>query len=78
MRGPGFAGQHAIVTGGGSGIGAALCRALAVAGATVVGADVDLPAAQRVAASLGSPDTARRLDVTDAADVQAYVDEVVA
>ncbi len=78
MRGPDFAGQHAIVTGGGSGIGAALCRAFAAAGASVVVADVDLPAAQRVADSLGDRGTARRLDVTDAADVQACVDEVVA
>ena len=73
-----FDGQHAIVTGGGSGIGAALSRAFAAAGACVVVADVDLPAAQRVAESLGGRGTARRLDVTDAADVQACVDEVVA
>jgi NAD(P)-dependent dehydrogenase (short-subunit alcohol dehydrogenase family) len=75
----GFAGQHAIVTGGASGIGAALCRALAAAGATVVVGDVDLPGAEAVAASC--PDglaTARHLDVTDAAAVQAAVDDVVA
>ena len=72
-----FAGQHAIVTGGGSGIGAALSRALAAAGATVVIADVDAAAAEQVAAGLpgASP---RHLDVTDAAAVQRAVDAVVA
>ena len=36
-----FAGKHAIVTGAGSGIGAALCRALDLAGAHVVCTDID-------------------------------------
>ena len=40
-----FAGKQAIVTGAGSGIGAALCRALAAAGADVVCTDVDEDAA---------------------------------
>ena len=78
MSGRTFEGQHAVVTGGGSGIGAALCRAFAAAGATVVVADIDLAAARTVASTLGERGTARRLDVTDAADVQACVDEVVA
>lgn len=46
---PRWAGRTAIVTGGGSGIGAALCRALVRAGAHVVIADIDLAAARRVA-----------------------------
>jgi NAD(P)-dependent dehydrogenase (short-subunit alcohol dehydrogenase family) len=42
-----FAGKQAIVTGAGSGIGAALCRALVTAGATVVCTDINGDAAER-------------------------------
>jgi NADP-dependent 3-hydroxy acid dehydrogenase YdfG len=70
-----YAGRSALVTGAGSGIGAALSRALAAAGACVVCADLDLPAAERVAAPIGA--RAVPLDVTDAVAVQAAVDDVV-
>jgi NAD(P)-dependent dehydrogenase (short-subunit alcohol dehydrogenase family) len=60
-----FAGKQAIVTGVGSGIGAALCRALAAAGADVVCTDLDEAAVARTAAPLGA--RSARLDVTDAA-----------
>lgn len=75
-----LAGTHAIVTGGGSGIGAALTRALTAAGAHVVCADLDAAAAERTASGARGPGSARAvtLDVTDAAAVQAAVDEVVA
>ena len=72
-----FAGKQAIVTGAGSGIGAALCRALVGAGAHVVCTDIDGEAAERTAAALGGGARAARLDVTDAGAVQAVVDEVV-
>ncbi len=70
-----FAGKQAIVTGGGSGIGAALCRALSSAGAEVLCTDIDEAAAARTAAPLGA--RSARLDVTDATAVQAAVDGVV-
>lgn len=73
-----FTGKQAIVTGGGSGIGAALCHALVTAGADVVCTDIDGDAADRTAARLGAKVRAARLDVTDAAAVQAVVDDVVA
>ncbi|ANI41559.1 SDR family NAD(P)-dependent oxidoreductase [Mycolicibacterium vaccae] len=70
--------KQAIVTGGGSGIGAALCRALDQAGAHVVCTDIDPAAADAVVATLSPRARAARLDVTDAAAVQAAVDDVVA
>jgi len=73
-----FADKHAVVTGGGSGIGAALCRALDLAGAHVVCTDVDAAAAERVTSTLSARARAARLDVTDSAAVQAVVDDVVA
>ena len=72
-----FAGKRALVTGAGSGIGAALCRALVDAGAEVLCTDVDGDAAARTADGLGPRARSSRVDVTDAAQVQAAVDEVV-
>jgi NAD(P)-dependent dehydrogenase (short-subunit alcohol dehydrogenase family) len=72
-----FSGRTALVTGAGSGIGAALCRALAAAGADVVCTDIDGDAAEHTASALGERARASRLDVTDSAAVQAAVDEVV-
>jgi NAD(P)-dependent dehydrogenase (short-subunit alcohol dehydrogenase family) len=69
-----FSGKTAIVTGAGSGIGAALCRALAGAGAEVLCTDIDGDAAARTAEPLGA--RSARLDVTDAAAVQGRVDDV--
>ena len=73
-----FGGKQAIVTGAGSGIGAALCRALAGAGANVVCTDIDGDAAEHTASALGARARSARLDVTDAAAVQSTVDDVVA
>ena len=41
-----------IVTGGGHGIGRAYCHGFAEAGAKVVAADIDAPAAEKVAAEV--------------------------
>lgn len=72
-----FEGKQAVVTGAGSGIGAALCRALVAAGADVLCTDLDEDAAERTAAGLGQRARSARVDVTDAAAVQAVVDDVV-
>jgi NAD(P)-dependent dehydrogenase (short-subunit alcohol dehydrogenase family) len=69
-------GLIAIVTGGGSGIGAALCRALAARGDTVVVADLDGDAAERIAGEVGG--VAAQVDVRDAAAVAAVVEDAVA
>lgn len=65
-------GRRALVTGGASGIGEATCRVLAAAGAAVAIADVDGPAAQKLAAELPGS-TALRLDITDEVAVEAAV-----
>src|SRR3954453_21520465 len=64
--------RTAIVTGGGSGIGAAICKALGARGDTVVVADIDGASAQRVADEVRG--TALQVDVRDGAAVQALVD----
>jgi NAD(P)-dependent dehydrogenase (short-subunit alcohol dehydrogenase family) len=65
-------GRHALVTGGGSGIGAAIARRLAAAGATVSLAGRRLEALQAVAAGLAGASTILA-DVTVAGDVEAMV-----
>jgi NAD(P)-dependent dehydrogenase (short-subunit alcohol dehydrogenase family) len=72
-----MSGQVAIVTGGGSGIGAALVRAMASRGATIVIADIDEAAAKSVAADLTGVTTVT-LDVRDADAVAAMVSQVAA
>jgi NAD(P)-dependent dehydrogenase (short-subunit alcohol dehydrogenase family) len=73
-------GRTAIVTGGASGVGAALVEALVSHGVDVVCADINLSGAQRVVARAHGPGQAHaaQLDVTDARAVQALVASVVA
>jgi 2-keto-3-deoxy-L-fuconate dehydrogenase len=63
-------GRHALVTGGASGIGEATVKELARAGAFVWVADINLAAAQALAASVGSA-KALHLDVTSPESIQA-------
>lgn len=67
-------GRVAVVTGGGRGIGRALCRALAAEGAKVAIGDVDAAAAEDAASELGG--LGLRVDVTDRPGFTAFLDEV--
>ena len=69
-------GTTAIVTGGGSGIGAAIAAAFAGKGARVAILDLSLDAAQRSATQLGDRGYAYECDVTDPASVNRVVGEV--
>jgi NAD(P)-dependent dehydrogenase (short-subunit alcohol dehydrogenase family) len=66
-------GRKALVTGGASGIGAAIARRLAAEGAGVVIGDVDTDRASAVAGELGGD--AVVLDVTDPASPTAVVEQ---
>ena len=73
-------GKVAVVTGGGKGIGAAICLKLAKYGANVVPLDIDEPAARSVASqaeAMGRKALAIKTDVTDKSQVDAMVKQVV-
>ncbi len=72
-------GRIAFVTGAASGIGKAIATRLAVEGACVIVADLDLEKAQAAAAELGNSDVAIGVaaNVADAAAVQAAIDAAV-
>ena len=66
-----------VVTGGGSGLGAATARMLVEAGAKVVLADVNREAGEALAAELGSAVAFALTDVTDADSGKAAIDLAV-
>jgi 3-oxoacyl-[acyl-carrier protein] reductase len=76
-----LSGRVAVLTGGGSGIGACSAELLAAAGAAVVLGDVDVAAAEAVAASIrdaGGRAIAQATNVAVKAQVDALVDLAVA
>jgi 3-oxoacyl-[acyl-carrier protein] reductase len=78
---PRLAGLVAIVTGGGSGFGEAMCRRFAREGASLVVADIDRAKADRVAADLAAGGTSAVAvggDVSQSAGMKGIVDAALA
>ena len=71
-------GKLALVTGGGSGIGAGIAEAMAVAGARVIVADINAANATATASRIGGDAVGYALDVTDAAAVDAVAARIAA
>ena len=71
-----FRDRVAVVTGAGSGIGAALAAGLAGEGALVVAVDIDGEAASATASSIGRGARAARVDVTDPVAVERLAQQV--
>lgn len=70
-------GQRAVVTGAATGIGEAVAKRLAMAGATVIIADIDGAAAQAAAARVGGAAQWLCLNVTDPAAVERSIGGIV-
>jgi NAD(P)-dependent dehydrogenase (short-subunit alcohol dehydrogenase family) len=68
-------GKVVLVTGGARGLGAAVCRDLAQAGASVIVVDLNLDGAQAVANEVRG--LAMKVDITDEQQVHAAVDAIV-
>jgi 3-oxoacyl-[acyl-carrier protein] reductase len=75
-----FSGKTVLVTGGGSGIGAATCHGFAAAGANVHVIDRDGAAAERIAAEIGhnAKAAAHQLDVADGSGWTRLADAIAA
>jgi NAD(P)-dependent dehydrogenase (short-subunit alcohol dehydrogenase family) len=71
---PRLAGRRAVVTGAGAGIGRAIATRLAAEGATVMVADLDPEAAERIASELGTPAFAHQVDVSKEASAVAMIE----
>jgi NAD(P)-dependent dehydrogenase (short-subunit alcohol dehydrogenase family) len=75
-----FTGKIALVTGGGSGIGEAICKELAAKGASVVVSDINLEAAERVVQEIagdGGTASAVRQDTANKEDAEKVVRHAV-
>lgn len=75
-----LSGKIALVTGGGRGLGAAVCQTLAEAGATVIAADIRLEQAEQVTQAIrerGMEAVALPLDITDDRQVEMTVQKLI-
>lgn len=72
-------GKIALITGGGSGLGAATCQSLAEAGATVIAADIRLDQAEQTTQAIrdqGMEAVALPLDITNDQQVETTVQKI--
>jgi 3(or 17)beta-hydroxysteroid dehydrogenase len=71
-----LAGKTALVTGGASGLGLAICQRFVAEGASVVIADIDDAAGQLLAGELGASAQFERLDVSQESDWQSVFERL--
>ena len=76
-----FDGKTAIITGGGAGIGKAICQELARKGAIVIVADISKESADQVAGAItqsGGKAQSARIDVTSEEEVKKLIEDTAA